>query len=149
MMTLRLRSPLVALCCAFLLAACGTASFYPHESRENVYQGKGGSRFVVEGIDVWFNGDPPRKYSILGYIEDNTSVGVDDRHQSIASAVLRKAREVSADALIETVVAGRYSGPSSGVVIGGGTGGMGVGFGFGFPVSEPVSIKYTVLRYLD
>ncbi|MDQ8023542.1 MAG: hypothetical protein REI94_17010 [Moraxellaceae bacterium] len=138
-----------ALVVAAALAGCGTASFYAHEPQDNVQTGKGGSRFVVEGIDVWFNGDPPRKYSILGYIEDNTSVGVDDRRKSIAPAVLKKAKEVRADGLIETVVAGRYSRPSSGVVIGGGTGGMGVGFGFGFPVSEPVSIKYTVLRYLD
>lgn len=133
------------------LAGCGTtAAFYPHESRNNVYTGKGGSRFTVQGIDVWFNGDPPRKYAILGYIEDYSSVGVDELHRTIPPDVLKKAVEIGANGLIENA-ATTYgaSSPSSSVLIHGGSGGMGLGLGFGYPISERVRVTYTAVKYLD
>lgn len=133
-----------------LLAACSTLSFYPHEPSSNSQLGKGGSRFVVEGIDVWFNGEPPRRYTILGYIDDPRGLYSDDEHRTIESAVLAKAREIGADALIEIQLPGR-SAPSSGVSFGTGFGhrDFGLGVGFGFPLSERVNVKYTAVRYLD
>lgn len=137
--------------CLGALSGCGsTATYYPHESRSNVHLGKGGSRFQVQGIDVWFNGEPSRKYAILGYIEDHGSRGIDERHRSISPDVLEKAIAVGANGLIETVVLPyRDSGPSTGVLIHGGSGGIGMGFGFGFPLSEYVLVKYTAVKYLD
>lgn len=133
-----------------LLAACSTTRFYPHEARENEHLGKGGSRFTVEGIDVWFNGEPPRTYAILGYIEDPRGLYGDENRRTIESGVLQKAREINADALIEIVLPGR-SAPSSTITMGTGFGhpGIGMGFGFGIPGPERISVKYTAIRYLD
>ena len=113
--------------------------------------GKGGSRFTVGGIDVWFNGEPSHTYSILGYIEDKRSTGIDERHKSIPEDILQKAMDVGADGLIENVVTTRGpSGPSSGMILHGGTGGMGMGFGFGFPVNDQrITVRYTAVKYLD
>ncbi|GAB2905103.1 hypothetical protein GCM10027046_38580 [Uliginosibacterium flavum] len=131
-----------------MLAACATTNYYPHESRDNSYSGKGGSRFTTEGMDVWFIGEPDRKYAILGYIEDSFNSAVDERHQSISAGVLKKAREIGADALIEVVTSSQTGSSIS-------TGGMfgsrhsGMGIGFGFPLSEQRSARYTAVKYLN
>lgn len=146
----KIRTLAAALGLLALLAACSTTQFYPHEARDNVHAGKGGSRFTVEGIDVWFNGEPPRKYAILGYIDDPRGLYADDNHRTVESGVLQRAREIGADALIEVVLPGR-SAPSSSIVMGTGFGrpGVGMGFGFGIPGPERISVKYTALKYLD
>ncbi|MDQ7989176.1 MAG: hypothetical protein REI09_06015 [Candidatus Dactylopiibacterium sp.] len=149
--TSRLRFALA--CCVVLLAACSTTRFYPHEATHNEYAGKGGSRFTYEGIDIWFNGEPARRYEILGYIEDPRGLYADDAHRRVEGDVIDKAREIGADALIEVVLPGgpRYT---SGLRFGGfgGFGGhssMGMGVGFGIPMDERTPVKYTAVRYLD
>lgn len=147
MPTLRHLSACLALLA--VLGACSTTRFYPHEASENQHAGKGGSRFTVEGIDVWFNGEPSRQYAILGYIEDARGLYADEDHRSVESGVLARAREIGADALIEIVLPGR-SPPSSSVSFGTGFGrpGVGMGFGFGLPGPERISVKYIAVRYL-
>ncbi|HEX5125814.1 MAG TPA: hypothetical protein VFW00_03660 [Rhodocyclaceae bacterium] len=136
-----------------LLAACASADFYPYESRnsDNVQIGKGGTRFVVDGIDVWFNGEPPHKYAILGYIEDHYSNGVDEEHKTIAPDVLKKAKEIGANGLIETAVSTPTTNSeiAAGSMFGGRHGGFGLGLGFGYPIAEQVTVKYTAVKYLD
>ncbi|KAF7599252.1 MAG: hypothetical protein CGU28_06145 [Candidatus Dactylopiibacterium carminicum] len=133
---------------ALLLGACATANYYPHEARENVHQGKGGSRFQYEGLDVWFIGEPDRRYKILGYIEDSVSSTVDDQHRRISSEVAKKAHEIGADALIEVVTSRQAdSSVSIGSVFGGRHSGFGMGFGF--PVTEQQNARYTAIKFLD
>ena len=136
-----------------MLVACAQATFYPYEGRDNVHLGDGGSRFVVSGIDVWFNGKPPRKYAIIGYIEDAYSLGPDPNHKTISADVLKKAQEIKADALIEVVtLTNQGSSPAVGIGFGSGSrgSGMGVGFGFGGGYQDAsVGVKYTALKYLD
>ena len=138
-----------------LVSACATTNFYPHESRDNTYIGKGGARFVNEGIDVWFIGEPDRKYSILGYIESPLGAVVDDNHKTVSSTILKKAHEVGADALIEVV---NQTQPNStgtawggGGMFGGGYHGgySGMGIGIGFPISQQSSARYTAIKYLN
>jgi hypothetical protein len=60
-----------------LLVLAGCASnFQRWDGGNNVIQGKGGSRKVVDGIDMWTNGDPPRKFRILGIIDDERPGGL-------------------------------------------------------------------------
>jgi hypothetical protein len=35
-----------------------------------VVQGHGDTRKIVDGMDVWTHGDPPRPFQVLGIIED-------------------------------------------------------------------------------
>jgi hypothetical protein len=39
-------------------------------------QGHGGTRKVVDGMDVWTHGDPPRPFKLLGIIEDERPGGM-------------------------------------------------------------------------
>lgn len=135
-----------------MLGACSTTRFYPHEASENAYPGKGGSRFTVEGIDVWFNGEPSHRYAILGYIEDPRGLYADRDHRSVESGVLEKAREAGADALIELPLP-ESIGPTSSIMFGSGGGfgrsNFGMGMGFGLSGLERISVKYVAVRYLD
>lgn len=139
---------LVAAC--GMLAACASPNYYPHESRNNVQIGKGGARFVAAGMDVWFIGEPDRKYAILGYIEDPLNGIVDDDHRKVASSILQKAREVGADALIEVVTQTQTdSSLATGGMFGDHRRGVGLGIGFGLPLSERRSARYTAIKYLE
>ena len=55
--------------CVLLVCGCSTTKFTAYHGSE-VFQGKGGTESSVDGIDFWENGDPDRKYEILGIIEE-------------------------------------------------------------------------------
>lgn len=150
MTTRKLFRGLALIATLLMLGACTTIRFYPHEAGDNVYPGKGGSRFTFEGLDVWFNGEPARRYAILGYIEDPRGLYADEDHRSVESSVVQKAREVGADALIEIQILANPA-PTSGVIFGtsAGFGRTGFGMGFGLPAGERISVKYVAVRYLD
>lgn len=142
-----LRLCMLALCLG--LSACATSRFYTYEGNNNIYMGRGGSRFTVEGVDVWFIGEPNRKYAILGYIEEPYGAVVDENHQRIDSTVLKKAHEVGATALIEVVTQTQYDDDFASVGMFGGRRGFGVGAGFGTPISTRQVARYTAVKYLD
>jgi hypothetical protein len=52
------------------LCSCSSARFTEYHGSE-VFQGTGGSVRAVDGIDFWKNGEPDRKYKILGIIEES------------------------------------------------------------------------------
>jgi hypothetical protein len=68
----------VAALCA--VSANGSAAhagpeFLTYEGRNAVQEGQGGERKTVDGIDFWMTGNPPRRFQILGSLNDR-------RHQS-------------------------------------------------------------------
>jgi len=55
-----------------LLAGCASATvFQAYEGPATVYKGTGGTKTVVDGIEFWNIGTPPRKYQIIGVIRDS------------------------------------------------------------------------------
>src|SRR5437762_12854974 len=53
-----------------LLVSCST-DYQPLEARAPVVREGGyGTRKVVDGVDIWTTGEPPRKYQVLGIIND-------------------------------------------------------------------------------
>src|SRR5437773_10072368 len=44
--------------------------FLPYEGKNAVREGEGGTKKVVDGIDFWADGAPPRPFKLLGYISD-------------------------------------------------------------------------------
>jgi hypothetical protein len=59
-----------------LLALCvGCSSTYYTYSDAGVLRGHGGASKNVDGIDLWVVGTPPRKFRIIGYIEDSRPGG--------------------------------------------------------------------------
>ncbi len=74
---------------ACLVAACATTDFQPYEGKAKVFEGEGGTKVSVDGVDFWSNGAPPRKYSIIGMVVSETGAGYGDE-AVIRSAVARE-----------------------------------------------------------
>lgn len=142
-MKMRLTSPLLALCLA--LTACATANYYPHEGPSaGPAAPRGGSHFVADGLDVWFIGEPDRPYRILGYIESPNGAYVDERHRSIDSSILKKAREVGANALIEVVTQNQPDPFARGMF-----GDRHWGFAADWPANTRQVARYTAIQYVS
>ena len=141
-MKMRLIAPLFALC--LCLAACATANFYPHEGpADGPGTPRGGSHFVAGGLDVWFIGEPDRPYRILGYIESPNGAYVDDQHHSVDSSILKKAREVGANALIEVVTQNQPDPFARGMF-----GDRHWGFAADWPANARQVARYTAILYV-
>jgi hypothetical protein len=66
----------------------------------SVIEGKGGTIRVVDGIDFWENGEPDRKYKIIGVIDDYRGEGLISRLVSRDVTIANMAREKGGDAVI-------------------------------------------------
>ncbi|HEU0048722.1 MAG TPA: hypothetical protein VFQ43_14090, partial [Nitrososphaera sp.] len=55
---------------------CTSTDFQSWEGRSSVVEGHGGTRKIVDGMDVWTHGDPPRRFQELGIIEDDRPGGL-------------------------------------------------------------------------
>jgi hypothetical protein len=85
---------------AAVCVSCHSTEFQSWEGRhKSVVEGRGGTRKVVDGMDVWSYGDPPRRYRVLGIIEDSRHGGripmARYEHDIVA-----KARQSGGDAVI-------------------------------------------------
>ena len=87
---------LFALC--VLVAGCASTNYSAYEGGR-VVEGAGGTKKTVDGIDIWSNGSPPRKFKVIGIIDDV-------RRQSLIgmagyeSALVKKAKEAGGDAIV-------------------------------------------------
>ena len=87
--------------CALALVACATTTYKTFETRgDGIVEGNGGTKSVQDGMDIWDNGDPPRRFRIIGLIEDERPGGVIPMGQ-LRSDMVKKAREVGGQALIQ------------------------------------------------
>ena len=73
--------------------------YLPYEGKNQIAEGQGGTKKVIEGMDVWVTGEPPRSYKVLGVVNDSR---VD--HLLVTGAIMsdavKEARSVGGDALI-------------------------------------------------
>lgn len=83
-----------------LLSGCATVDYQPYEGKNNLYEGSGGTRVVVDGIDFWANGTPPRKYSIVGMVVSEVGSGIGDE-ALIRSAVASEVKKKQGNAAIQ------------------------------------------------
>lgn len=72
-------------------------------------QGHGGTRKVVDGIDVWTHGDPPRRFKVLDIIEDERPGGMIPMAQ-LKHDIVQKARQSGGDAVIFVSSASQLAG---------------------------------------
>jgi hypothetical protein len=90
-----------------LLCGCSTTKFTAYRGSE-VFQGKGDAVRSVDGIDLWYNEDPDRKYKVLGFIEETSrhrhllgrSSGLFSDSEDRDSAIAKDAHKRGADAVI-------------------------------------------------
>ena len=91
---------LIAVLLALVVGACATVDYQAYEGRNNDYEGTGGTKVVVGGIDFWANGSPPRRFAILGVVTSEVGAGYGDA-EIIRSAVASEVRRRGGDAAIQ------------------------------------------------
>lgn len=127
------------------LAGCST-TYQAYEGTAQNRAGQGGTRITVDGVDIWENGDPPRQYQIIGYIDDQRGGGGFSKSMR-NSAVVAKVKEVKGDAAIflnsNSQITGMVSTGSAQAY-----GNTAFGTGFAVPASQMTS-KYMVIKYIQ
>ena len=83
---------------ATILCGCSSTNFTEYRGPA-VVEGKGGTVRVVDGIDFWENGEPDRKFKVLGVIDDSRGDGLLSR-MGKDSAIAKVARERGGDGVI-------------------------------------------------
>jgi len=96
-----MRNIYVFLAAALCISGCATTTYKTFETRrEGIVEGRGGTKAVQDGMDFWDYGDPPRRFRVIGIIEDERPGGVIPMSQ-LRSDMVKKAREVGGHALIQ------------------------------------------------
>jgi hypothetical protein len=132
------------------LAGCASTNYQAFEGPDTTRLGHGGTRKTVDGVDIWDNGDPPRLYQILGYIDDSRMSG--PLHIAMRDGeIAKKVKESGGDAAIfissQSQLAGIVSsGSATGYSYGNQTSAFGTGFSA--PASRSIS-KYVVIKYVN
>jgi len=83
---------------AAALSACVTTNYKPYEGAA-VQMGTGGARTSIAGVDLWEDGTPPRKYLVVGIIDDKRRNEALDR-SSFHGDIAKKVKENGGDAAI-------------------------------------------------
>jgi hypothetical protein len=98
---MKCRNCLILGLAAISFVACSTTKFAEYRGTDTgqAIQGKGGTVKTVAGIDFWENGDPNRKYKIIGVI-DHSAMEVWPLGSSGEKAIARTAKEHGGDAVI-------------------------------------------------
>src|SRR3954465_14411160 len=62
----------LVVCVGMLVAASASLAqdFIAFEGKNAIREGEGGAKKTVEGVDFWSDGEPPRKFKLVGYITD-------------------------------------------------------------------------------
>lgn len=132
------------------MAGCATTQYKPYETKDNVFEGKGGTKVVVDGMEIWDNGDPPRKFKVLGIIDDKRPGGIIPM-SALYSDMVKKAREAGGNAIVQlgnhSQIAGFYTtGSASAYSYGSST--TAYGSSIAMPVRRNVA-KFAVIQYID
>ena len=119
-----------------------------------IQEGDGGEMHVVEGIEVWTNGAPPRAFKLIGYISDTrlkTGLIGKMKMKGQEKAVALEAKKVEADAVIavssETETTG-YVGNATAQNTRTGNTSNTFGSGFAAPVQKDHS-RFAVIQYVQ
>lgn len=113
-------------------------------------EGHGGTRKVVDGVDVWTNGDPPRKFQLLGIIDDQRPGGIIPMAE-MKHDIAKKAREHGGNAVIiissSSQLAGYYTTTDVNTQFHGSSA-TSYGSSTTIPMTRHIS-KYAVIKYVD
>lgn len=77
--------------------------FVAYEGKNTVQEGNGGEKKTVDGIDFWSNGAPPRKFKLLGFINDTrlkSGLIGKIRMSGLESSIAKEAKKAGGDAVI-------------------------------------------------
>ena len=80
------------------LYGCANTKYTEYRG-DGIIQGKGGSLRTVAGVEIWENGEPNRKYKIIGFAQDNRGNGP-IANAIWDSAITKLVKEKGGDAVI-------------------------------------------------
>lgn len=139
-----MRKCVLILAAAAALAGCSTTNYQAYEGRTaQIIEGQGGTKEVIDGYEIWDNGDPPRRYQVLGVatVEDFDNVF---GNQRLRSAIVDQIKAAKGDAAIV------QDGWTQGQSIGGGVAFSGAKTAYGTGTSTGrKQIRYRIVKYLD
>jgi hypothetical protein len=96
-----------------VLSVASAADFVAYEGKDAVQEGNGGEKKIVDGIEFWSNGAPPRKFRLIGYITDTRLksgiIGM-MRMSGLESSIAKEAKKAGGDAVILTDAAAETTG---------------------------------------
>ena len=94
---------IISLTTVFLLAGCACAitEYKAFEGkRDGIIDGNGGAKVIVDDMEIWDDGEPPRKFKVLGFIDDNREGGWNTM-SILREDIVKKAREAGGNAIIK------------------------------------------------
>lgn len=131
----------IGLVLVVVLTGCAQTDYQVYEGRggPQIVEGQGGTKQVIDGYEIWDNGNPPRRYQVLGVttIEDFDNLF---GNQRMRSAIAVQIKQAGGDAAI--VQDGFSQGQSVGVAVNN-RGGVATGQSFGRK-----QIRYQIVKYL-
>lgn len=128
---------------AAALSGCASVNYEPFEGANAVQRGAGGTKSVVEGVDIWSYGSPPRPYRIIGMATATVGNGPAGPGM-IRSGIADKVKEAGGSAAINIDTMDSGGGVSVGQAFGTG----------GYATGTAVSIgrltgRYLIVKYED
>lgn len=115
-------------------------TFSAYEGRPVIRTGEGGTRIQRNGIDYWTSGTPPRRYQVIGMVQDKRDEQWDGGHAIGSPSIASKVKNAGGDAVI--IQSQEEAGKGAGI------GYTGNGFGFlGLGGSKTVTVML-VVKYL-
>ena len=61
----------MSIACLYLIAPVSySQDFVAYEGRNAIQEGDGGAKKSIDDVDMWADGAPPRKFTLLGFITD-------------------------------------------------------------------------------
>jgi hypothetical protein len=126
-----------------LLAGCASTTYMPYEALQTEFQGQGGTRETINGVDFWYNGDPPRRFRVLGVISDVRAGGAIPQGM-LKPSVANETKKRGGDAVVylggSTSVTGHFSQAYSGT--------PSTATAISVPVGR-TAYRFAVIKYLD
>ena len=121
---------------AVLIAGCASLAgvdYQPYAGKANVYQGEGGKKVIVDNVDLWADGTPPSKFSILGVATIAVGAG-SSNEDAVRSVIAGKVKEMGGNGAIQINNNPSFSGvvrSSPSVLL----------------TNEPRQLKFAVVKY--
>jgi len=121
---------------ALLIAGCASLAgvdYQPYAGKANVYQGEGGKKVIVDNVDLWADGTPPSKFSILGVATIAVGAG-SSNEEAVRSVIAGKVKEMGGNGAIQINNNPSFSGvvrSSPSVLL----------------TNEPRQLKFAVVKY--
>jgi hypothetical protein len=74
--------------------------FAAYEGPPRIEQGEGGTKITKNGIDYWTTGTPPRRYQIIGFVQDRRDEFWDGGQAIGSPKIAKKVKAAGGDAVI-------------------------------------------------